>query len=71
MKYKSIVIISFLILLVHTKAHSYENAQSHPCLKCHSNQTISFNNSVTGKIEKRLMNPYYILRYDCTKRRRS
>ncbi len=77
MKYKSIVIISFLILLVHTKAHSYENAQSHPCLKCHSNQTISFNNSVTGKIEKRLMNPYYILdtialnagvhkQFDCT-----
>jgi hypothetical protein len=57
--------------------HSYENAQSHPCLKCHSNQTISFNNSVTGKIEKRLMNPYYILdtvalnsgvhkQFDCT-----
>lgn len=58
-------------------AQSYENAKHHQCLKCHSEQTYSFENEVSGKLEKRLMNPYYILdtlalvngvhhQFDCT-----
>jgi hypothetical protein len=31
------------------------------CLKCHSRSDYSFTNAFTGKEEKRLMNPYYIL----------
>lgn len=76
MKYKSILIIAFLSFTV-INAKGYENAKDHACLRCHSSQTISFDNTVTGKIEKRLMNPYYILdtialnngvhkQFDCT-----
>lgn len=59
------------------KAQTYQDAENHPCLKCHSNQTYSFFNSVKNKEEKRLMNPYFILdtvamthgvhkQFDCT-----
>ncbi len=54
----------FLLVLgtfLHANAQSYQNAQHHQCLKCHSNQTYSFFNSVKGKDEKRMMNPYFIL----------
>jgi len=58
-------------------AQSYQNAQHHQCLKCHSQQSYTFHNSVTNKEVKRLMNPYYILdtvamtkgvhkQFDCT-----
>lgn len=60
-----------------SNAQSYQDAKKHPCLKCHSNQTYSFFNSVKNKEEKRLMNPYFILdtvaltagvhkQFDCT-----
>ena len=79
MKYRLVLFI--LIFLSGTpwgiKAQSYKYAQHHSCLKCHSNQSYSFNNEVTGKLVKRLMNPYYILdtiaisagvhkQFDCT-----
>ena len=58
-------------------AQSYQNAVHHPCLKCHSQQSYSFLNSVTNKEVRRLMNPYYIMdtvamtagvhkQFDCT-----
>lgn len=76
MNSKSILII-FSLVISGLCAHAYENVRDHACLKCHSSQTISFDNTVTGKIEKRLMNPYYILdtialnngvhkQFDCT-----
>jgi len=79
MKYR-LVILTFIILNStswFSNAQSYQNAEHHQCLKCHSNQSYSFHNEVTGKEEKRLMNPYYILdtvamtvgvhkQFDCT-----
>ena len=74
-------IVNLLILLFcitsFADAQSYQNAKHHQCLKCHSSQTYSFLNSVKGKEEKRLMNPYFILdtvamtngvhkQFDCT-----
>lgn len=70
----------FIVLLAFTlslKAQSYQNAKHHACLKCHSRQSYSFHNDVTGLEVKRLMNPYYILdtlaltagvhkQFDCT-----
>lgn len=44
-----------------TSQTPYDDAKNHPCLKCHSNQIISFHNEVTGKDVKKLMNPYYII----------
>lgn len=44
-----------------SNAQSYQNAKQHQCLKCHSGQTYTFLNTVKGKEEKRLMNPYFIL----------
>lgn len=57
---------SFLLLFLwslafSSKAQSYENPGEHQCLKCHSNQSYSFLNSVSGKEEKRLMNPYLVI----------
>ena len=78
MNYRLIILMSFLIgALCHTNAQSYQDAQHHACLKCHSNQSYSFHNDVTGAEVKRLMNPYYILdtiaisagvhkQFDCT-----
>lgn len=79
MKYRLIVLI-FIIINSTTwfvNAQSNQNAEQHPCLKCHSNQSYSFHNDVTDKEVKRLMNPYYILdtvamsagvhrQFDCT-----
>uniref|UniRef100_UPI003216FDCD cytochrome c3 family protein n=1 Tax=uncultured Draconibacterium sp. TaxID=1573823 RepID=UPI003216FDCD len=58
-------------------AQYYDDAQNHTCLKCHSNQTYTFHNSLMETEEKKLMNPYYILdtmalktgvhnQFDCT-----
>lgn len=51
----------FCCITINTKAQSYEDAQHHQCLRCHSNQTYTFHNDLMEKEEKRLMNPYYIL----------
>ncbi len=59
-----LILLFLLIFCGSTKlleAQSYQNAEKHPCLKCHANQSYSFHNDVTGKENKRLMNPYYIL----------
>lgn len=63
MKYHLILLNLLYIVCtsMHSKAQSYPDAQNHPCLKCHSNQTYSFHNDLMDKEEKRLMNPYYIL----------
>lgn len=72
-----LILISIFSFTVHLKAQSYQNALHHQCLKCHSQQSYSFHNSVTNKEVKRLMNPYYILdtvamtagvhkQFDCT-----
>jgi hypothetical protein len=79
MKYRLIISISIFLFFTssHSNAQSYKDAQHHACLKCHSNQSYSFHNTVTGKEVKRLMNPYYILdavaisagvhkKFDCT-----
>lgn len=59
------------------KAQSYENASQHQCLKCHSKNSYTYMNTVKGKEEHRLMNPYFVLdtvamasgvhkQFDCT-----
>jgi len=79
MKYPSVIFISVFLFFTTGPilAQSYQNAQHHKCLKCHSNQSYSFLNTVKNKEEKRLMNPYFILdtvglthgvhkQFDCT-----
>lgn len=79
MKYRLVLFIFIFISFTpwDITAQSYEDPQHHACLKCHSNQSYSFNNEVTGKVVTRLMNPYYILdtiaisaavhkQFDCT-----
>ena len=63
MKFRLILLVALFSFSAssHSNAQSYKNAQHHQCLKCHSNQSYSFNNTVTGKVVKRLTNPYYIL----------
>ena len=63
MKYSLISLISIFLFFVssYSNAQSYQDAQHHACLKCHSNQTYSFTNELTSTVQKRLMNPYYIL----------
>jgi len=62
---KSSLLFAIVILLLFpglkSQAQSYDNAQHHQCLKCHSNQSYSFFNSVKDKEEKRLMNPFLII----------
>ncbi len=74
------IVFLFVLLLFNpglSDAQSYQNAKHHKCLKCHSQQTYSFLNTVKGKEDKRLMNPYFILdtvamshgvhqQFDCT-----
>ncbi|HET6559961.1 MAG TPA: cytochrome c3 family protein [Prolixibacteraceae bacterium] len=60
MKYRLIILFSAVFLCV-LNVYAYENPKQHTCLKCHSGQFYSFNNEVTGTVQKRLMNPYYIL----------
>lgn len=73
----SVFLLSLFFFPGNLKAQSYQDPQHHACLKCHSNQSYSFQNSVTGNEVKRLMNPYYILdtvaisagvhkQFDCT-----
>ena len=79
MNYRFIALIAILSVIsgINSTAQSYENAKHHQCLKCHSNSTYTFLNSVKGLEEKRLMNPYFILdtvamtngvhkQFDCT-----
>ncbi len=79
MKYRLELSIFVLLACISwiSNAQSYQNAGQHPCLKCHSNQSYTFHNDVTGLEVKRLMNPYYILdtvamtagvhkQFDCT-----
>ena len=79
MNYRFIAIIAIISIIsgLNSIAQSYENAKQHQCLKCHSNSTYTFLNSVKGLEEKRLMNPYFILdtvamsnsvhkQFDCT-----
>lgn len=48
--------------LLNLKAQSvYDDAKNHVCLKCHASQIIKFQNEVTAKEQKKLMNPYYII----------
>jgi len=63
MKYRWFSLISILLFCssLHLNAQSYKDPQHHACLKCHSNQSYSFLNTVTGKVQKRLMNPNFIL----------
>ena len=63
MKYRLISLISIFLFcaFLHSNAQSYSDPKQHACLKCHSNHSFSFNNEVTSRIEKRLMNPYYVL----------
>lgn len=60
MKYRLIILISAVFLCV-INVNAYENPKQHMCLKCHSSQSFSFNNEVTGTVQKRLMNPYYVM----------
>lgn len=73
----SVFLLFLFFFPLNLKAQTYQDAQQHACLKCHSNQSYSFYNSVTGNDVKRLMNPYYILdtvaisasvhkQFDCT-----
>lgn len=79
MKYQSVILTSVFIYCFSfiLSAQSYDNAAHHQCLKCHSQQSYSFQNTVTNKEVKRLMNPYYIIdtvalragvhkQFDCT-----
>ena len=63
MKYSSTILILIFLFCAssYSNAESYQDAQHHACLKCHSNQSYSFNNTVTGKVAKKLMNPNFIL----------
>ena len=63
MKYRLILLflIIYCVTFRQSVAQSYQNAEKHQCLKCHSNQSYTFHNDLTGKEDKRLMNPYYIL----------
>ncbi len=63
MEYRLITLISIFLFCTssYSKAQSYQDASHHTCLKCHSNQSYTFHNDVTGKEVKRLMSPYYIL----------
>jgi len=63
MKLRLIALILILLFFApaFSPAQSYQDPQHHACLKCHSNQSYSFNNEVTGKVQKRLMNPNFIL----------
>lgn len=63
MNYRRILFILFVFLGLTTylSAQDFMDAAKHQCLKCHAFPTYSFHNDVTGKEEKRLMNPYYVL----------
>lgn len=63
MKFRLIILISAILAGNNreTTAQPYPDPQNHTCLKCHSSQTFTFHNELTGKDQKRLMNPYYIL----------
>ena len=55
-----IILICGILLKVQAQT-AYDNPKNHPCLRCHSSQIISYDNEVTAKVQKRLMNPFYII----------
>jgi len=61
------VFLSFLLLLLigfSQKTQAQEKVlapESDLCLKCHTHQTFTFKNTLTSKMDKRMMNPLYIL----------
>jgi len=60
-RYILLILLSY-VFSISVKAQSvYDDAKNHVCLKCHSSQIIKFQNEVTGKEQKKLMNPYYII----------
>lgn len=63
MKTKTVIILFLTSLHISLQlgAQSYEDPENHDCLKCHARQTYSFDNELMGTVEKRLMNPYFIL----------
>ncbi len=61
---KQITVTGFLLIIAAFAAiaqSQYDVAKNHMCLKCHSNQVFAFQNDITGKGEKKLMNPYFII----------
>ena len=58
----------FFILLGFSQAVNAQESAPTPandlCLKCHTHQTFTFQNTVTKKDAKRMMNPLYILNKD-------
>jgi len=63
MNYRTIfIILIFYMSSLNLKAQTvYDDAKNHVCLKCHASQIIKFQNEVTAKEQKKLMNPYYII----------
>ncbi len=55
--------ICTILLLLFTLSSIPQNIpkENRHCLKCHSSQTFTIYNNWTGRNEKRLMNPFYIL----------
>ena len=54
-----VFIVSFLITPFLIKSQNYEEARK--CLKCHGNLFYQYENDVTGRIDKKPMNPYYFI----------
>ncbi|WP_346854073.1 cytochrome c3 family protein [uncultured Draconibacterium sp.] len=79
MRYSHIILNILFLLGINMVAGAqyYDDPQNHMCLKCHSNQTYTFHNSLMETEDKKLMNPYYIMdtvalkagvhkQFDCT-----
>jgi hypothetical protein len=61
-KQTSLILLLISVFSLASKAQSlYDDAKNHVCLKCHASQIIKFQNEVTAKEQKKLMNPYYII----------
>jgi hypothetical protein len=62
---KTLTVLLLSVLCLHISSQSpaqpYEDPANHDCLKCHANQSYSFNNELMETVERRLMNPYLIL----------
>ena len=62
---KTIIKLLLFVFCIHISAQVmaqfYDDPLNHDCLKCHSQQTYSFNNELMETVEKHLMNPYFVL----------
>jgi hypothetical protein len=61
------LLILLLFLGFSPKTQAQEKAlasENDLCLKCHTHQTFEFKNTLTGKMDNRMMNPLYILDKD-------